>query len=74
MEFRDAVDQVRECPTRQQIADAIGVSIHSVVQAMLPEDSQGRRPAPAGWQSAVAGLARQRAAELVKLAGQLEKP
>lgn len=73
MEFRDAVDRIRECPTREEIAGAIGVSIHSVIQAMLPEGSQGRRPAPAGWQAAVAKLARQRSAELQKLAEQIEK-
>jgi hypothetical protein len=73
MDFRTVVDRLRERPTREDIADALGASFYSVAQALLPETSSGRRAPPGGWKSKLAKLARKRAAELVKLAEQLEK-
>jgi hypothetical protein len=67
------MDQLRDCPTREEVAEALSVSVHSVIQAMLPAKSASKRNAPDGWQKAIAKLARKRGAELAKLAEQLER-
>lgn len=75
MTFRAATDRATEvCITLADIASACGVSLSTVDRARLdPETSPNARPAPAGWQVAVAKLARKRAAELVRLAEQVER-
>jgi len=73
MDFKSAVDRLRYSATREEIAEALGVSFYSVAQALLPNDSGGFRKAPPGWEQGLAKLARKRGGDLVKLAEQLER-
>jgi hypothetical protein len=73
MDFRSAVDRLRDCATREEIAIALGVSFYTVEQALLPGSSAGFRNPPPGWEKGIAKLARKRGGELVKLAEQLER-
>ena len=75
MDFKEATDRAIEtCVTLADIGVATGVSHQTVRRARLdPGKSAGSfRPPPDGWESAIAKLARERAAELVKLARELE--
>ena len=72
MTFTEATDRLTDCPTHQDIADAAGwTSVQTVRQARLDPSSSSFRPSPEGWERAVARLARERAAELEKLAEEL---
>lgn len=75
MEFKEATDRLAELNIMQEdVAEALGVTQSTVAKARMDaESSPHTRPAPAGWQAAVAKLARARAAELAKLADQLER-
>lgn len=73
MDFREAVERLNATETRERIADELGVSFFSVRQALLPEGSKSKRPAPANWRSALARLARERARRLEELAARLEQ-
>lgn len=74
MTFPEATDRLTDCPTHQEIADAAGwTSVQTVRQARLAPSANGYRNPPDGWEAAVAKLARQRAAELVRLAEELER-
>ena len=72
MDFKTASDRVTgACVTLDDIAVAAGVSDSIIRRARLdPKGPSFRRP-PAGWQDAIAKLARERAGELVKLAAEL---
>lgn len=72
MEFREAVDALTGTYTQAEIAKAIGVSYHSVRQALLPGSSAAHRSPPEGWEAVIARLARERARELERLARELE--
>ena len=73
MIFTEATDGLTACPTHQDIADTAGwTSVQTVRQARLDPSSSSYRTPPAGWEPAIARLARERAAELVKLAEELE--
>jgi hypothetical protein len=54
------------------MAKALGVARNSVARARLSPKSKNVRPSPAGWEKAIAKLALERAAELVRLAKELE--
>ena len=56
----------------REIADALGVSYSTVRATRLPAGSSSHRNPPAGWEKAMAQLARERGGELVKLAEELE--
>jgi len=73
MNFKTASDRVTgACVTLDDIAGASGVSDSIIRRARLdPEGPSFRRP-PAGWENAIAKLARERAGELVRLAEELE--
>ena len=54
-------------------ADAAGwTSVQTVRQARLDPSSTGYRRPPEGWEPVIAKLSRERAADLVKLAEELE--
>ncbi len=74
MDFKTASDRVTgACVTLDDIAVAAGVSDSLIRRARLdPEGPSFRRP-PDGWEKAIAKLARERAAELVNLAEELER-
>lgn len=73
MDFREATDRATEtCITLASIAEACGVTHHSVRRARLEQGTDSYRSPPDGWRAAVAKLARKRAAELEALADSLE--
>ena len=73
MDFKAASDQATAaCITLQDIATAAGVSHNAIRRARLKKNGDSFRSPPTNWQSAIAKLARERAAELVKLAEELE--
>jgi len=73
MDFKTAVEQLGQRPTREDLADALGVSFWSVKQALLPEGATNRRSPPAGWRRVLAKLAREHARRLEELAARLEQ-
>lgn len=72
MTFKEASDEVTRCVTLSEIAGALDRSDASIRRARLDPKSSSYRTPPPGWQRAIAGLARARAAELVELAEELE--
>ena len=74
MDFKEASDRaIRTCITLADIADVFPVPHQSLRRARLHPDTDSYRRPPDGWESAIAKLARERAAELVKLAEELER-
>lgn len=73
-DFKNATDQATgACITLADVASAAGVSDNAIRRARLdPASGDSYRSPPAGWEAALAKLARERAAELVKLAEELE--
>ncbi len=72
MDFGKATDQLMSCHSLKDVAEAAGANYQTVRQARLAPGHPNNRPAPQGWEKAIAKLARERAAELVKLAEELE--
>ena len=73
MDFKQATDRATTtCITLADIAEIAGVKHHSVRRARLDPRTVSYRSPPAGWEKAIAKLARERAGELVKLAEELE--
>lgn len=70
MDFKAATDELTRCPTLDDVAAECQVAPNTIRRARMTGD--GSRPAPAGWERAVAKLARARAAELEELAAELE--
>jgi GMP synthase-like glutamine amidotransferase len=70
--FRAATDELLACISHQELAEALGVSVASVRQARLGPGAAAHRNPPEGWERAVARLAQDRAARLVRLAGRLK--
>ena len=73
MSFVEITDQLMANSVGlREIADALGVSYSTVRATRLPAESSSHRNPPAGWEKAIAKLARERGGELVKLAEELE--
>ena len=72
MDFREATDRLKSCHSLRDVAKAAGASYASARQARLSKVHTNYRTPPAGWEQAIAKLARERAGELVKLAEELE--
>lgn len=73
MHFITATNRLTAGPTLADVAEELGIQPQTLRQARLdPATSSYRRP-PVGWQAAVARVARRYAAELSKLADQLER-
>ncbi|MCH7563467.1 MAG: hypothetical protein IH968_06560 [Gemmatimonadetes bacterium] len=72
MDFKRATDRLMPAVTLSDLSAELGMSDATVRQARLDPDSRSYRNPPAGWQRAVAKLARKRGGELVKLAEELE--
>jgi hypothetical protein len=70
MDFKTATDRLTMCVGHADIAAA--VSVQSVRQARLDPNNPNYRPAPGGWQKALARLAKQRSKELKALAEELD--
>jgi hypothetical protein len=71
-DFKRASDELRRPVTLEEIARECGVPVEDLRRAMLVEDSDAYRPPPPSWKEDLAYLARERAAELVELADELE--
>jgi len=73
LDFQAASDRaIATCITLADIAEGAGVPHQSLRRARIDRDKESYRSPPDGWESAIAKLARERAAELVKLAEELE--
>ena len=73
MDFEEATDRLMSCHSLRDVAEAAGTGYHGVRQARLASDHPNRRPPPKGWEEAIATLARERSAELQRLAEELER-
>ena len=73
MTFKAASDRaIGSCITLAHIASGVGVSDNLIRRARLDPNGKSFRRPPDGWERVVAKLARSRAAELLKLAEELE--
>lgn len=72
MTFEEASEELKRCPTDEDLAAELGVGVQSIRQARLDESSPSYRTPPTGWPAAIAELARARAAELLDLAARLD--
>jgi len=73
MDFPEASDLLtKSCPTLADIAREAGVSSGLIRQARLDPKASSYRSPPPNWRQAIAKLARGRAAELERLAEELE--
>jgi hypothetical protein len=73
LDFKKATDRVSPCVTQADIAQAAGVSVATIKQARFPEDHVSYRRPPEGWERVLARLAREKAADLTRLAEELER-
>jgi hypothetical protein len=73
MDFRTAANALGKQITTADMADALGVSSHSVRQARLQDGAPGFRKPPEGWHQAFTRLAKERCAELKVLIEELER-
>ena len=71
MNFIAATDALFARTGPDDLAKELGCAPNSVRQARMDEGKKGHRTAPPGWEAAVARLARQKAAQLLKLADRL---
>jgi hypothetical protein len=67
MNFREATDAVCKPLNQQHVADALGVSLQTVRQARLSEDTYGFRAPPRNWKGAIIRLAEARVLHYHKL-------
>lgn len=70
--FREATDRLIGLVSLADLARELGVSHGLVRQARLKPSASSYRSPPAGWEAAVAKLARERGGELLKLAEEME--
>ena len=68
--FKRATDLL--CLASPEAAKLLGSTPQSIRQARLDSDRAGHRTPPVGWEKKLAKLARKRAAELVRLADELD--
>jgi hypothetical protein len=73
MDFRTAANLRGQQITTADMAEALGVSPHSVRQARLQDGAPGFRKAPEGWPQVFARLAQNRLNELRAFIVELER-
>lgn len=73
MDFRTAANILGQQITTAEMAEALGVSPHSVRQARLQDGAPGFRKPPEGWPEVFTQLARKRCSELKAFISELEK-
>jgi hypothetical protein len=73
MDFRTAANVLGQQITTADMAEALGVSPHSVRQARLQDGAPGFRKPPDGWQQVFVRLAKVRCSELMAFIEQLER-
>lgn len=71
MDFKTATDRLTERVTLDEIARECGVSMNLIQRARL--EGPSKRTPPAGWEAAVARIARRRGGGLLELAEELER-
>jgi hypothetical protein len=64
MDFRTAANVLGQQITTADMAEALGVSPHSVRQARLQDGAPGFRKPPEGWPQVFIRLAKERCSEL----------
>ena len=74
MDFIQATGLLKRPLRDDEIAEQTGVSVQTIRQARLDPGNPNHRPAPAGWEGAVARLARERSKQLAELAEEIEPP
>ena len=72
MTFSEAVDALCKPLTHQDVAKALGVSLQTVRQARLREESDAFRAAPKNWKAAIIRLAEARVLHYRKLIEKLK--
>jgi predicted transcriptional regulator len=72
MDFKKATEELMAGMTREQIAEALGVSEATVRQARLEAGTKAHRNPPGGWEPKLAREARKRAERLARLADRLQ--
>jgi len=72
MNFGKAVDALCDSLSHEDVAKALGVSLQTVRQARLKENSAGFRAAPKNWKLAIIRLAESRVAHYRKLIEKLK--
>jgi len=70
--FITATNKLTAGPTLADVARELGIRPQSLRQSRLDPDATSYRRPPDGWKAAVARVARRHAAELERLAAQLE--
>jgi hypothetical protein len=70
--FREATDRLIDTVSLVDLATELGVSHGLLRQARLSSSASSYRSPPAGWEVAVAKLARERGGELLRLADDME--
>jgi hypothetical protein len=73
MDFRTAANILGHQITTTDMAEALGVSPHSVRQARLQDGAPGFRKPPEGWPQVFTQLARERCSELNAFIEELER-
>ena len=73
MNFREAVDTLCAPISHDDVAEALGVSVQTVRQARMKEDSSAFRAPPKHWKDAVIRLAERRVVHYRQLIDQLRK-
>jgi hypothetical protein len=73
MKFREAVDAVCSALTHEDVAKALGVSVQTIRQARMQEDSKSYRAPPSNWERALIRLAENRVAYYRRLIEKLRK-
>ncbi len=71
-DLKIAADELQKHISMEHIAGECGVTVDVLRRAMLDEGSEAYLPPPRFWRGDLAYLARERAAELVALANELE--
>jgi hypothetical protein len=73
MDFRTAANILGQQITTADMAEALGVSPHSVRQARLQDGAPGFRKPPEDWSRVFVRLARERCSELKAFIEELER-
>ena len=74
MNFREAVDALCASLDHEDVAKALGVSVQTVRQARLRQDSDAFRAPPKNWKAAITRLAKARVSYYRKLVEKLKIP
>jgi hypothetical protein len=73
MNFREAVGSLCSALTHEDVANALGVSVQTIRQARMKEDSKSFREPPKNWERALIWLAENRVLYYRKLMDKLRK-